>query len=86
VDQFLKKVFSISLLLVITSCTPSVPYEIKSPCVAGDANAETHGITPCMRRPANLNYDIVIVNEVEIGEFSNSSFAIYLSSFSPQMG
>lgn len=57
-DSFFIKSLLVLLLLTVASCTPSAPYEIKSPCVSGDVNTETIGITPCLRRPANLNYDI----------------------------
>lgn len=45
--------------LIITSCTQSAPYEVKSPCVAIDANIDESMPLPCIRRPANLNHDIV---------------------------
>jgi len=48
---------SISLLGLI-ACTPSAPYEVKSPCVSIENHEDTQGITPCVRRPANANYAI----------------------------
>jgi hypothetical protein len=45
--------------LIMTSCTPGTPYEVKSPCVAIDANLDESMPMPCVRRPANLNHDIV---------------------------
>lgn len=44
---------------IITSCTQGTPYEVKSPCVAIDANIDGSVPIPCVRRPANLNHDIV---------------------------
>jgi len=43
----------------LLSCTPSEPYEIKSPCVSGGLEDHPYGHTPCPRRPANINYAIV---------------------------
>ncbi len=55
----LKKILPLSLLLMMISCTPSAPYEVRSPCVAVDAiDAENVVITPCVRRPVNAKYDI----------------------------
>ena len=56
--QFIKSFFiAIILLGTISSCTPSPPYEIKSPCVSSeDINSFT--VMPCVRRPVNLNYAI----------------------------
>lgn len=48
------------LLSSILSCTPSAPYEIKSPCVAVEAEDEyDHAIRPCVRRPVNFGRAIV---------------------------
>jgi hypothetical protein len=55
----LKNIFFIFLLLGILSCTPSVPYEIKSPCVSIEAYEHTYGVNPCVRRPVNMNYAFV---------------------------
>ncbi|HJK86529.1 MAG TPA: DUF2706 domain-containing protein [Candidatus Megaira endosymbiont of Nemacystus decipiens] len=41
--------------MVTISCTPSFPYEIRSPCVASDI--EPSFLTPCIRRPVNLLHD-----------------------------
>ena len=49
----------IFLMLGLLSCTPSAPYEIKSPCVSIEATDHNYLINPCVRRPVNLNYDIV---------------------------
>lgn len=46
------------MLLQMLSCTPGAPYEIKSPCVSVEHEAYTIG-NPCVRRPVNLNIDIV---------------------------
>ncbi|MBY0534035.1 MAG: DUF2706 domain-containing protein [Rickettsiaceae bacterium] len=57
-SQFIKS-FCIAIVLLgaISSCTPSAPYEIKSPCVSSeDINSFT--VMPCVRRPVNLNYAI----------------------------
>ncbi|NRB10346.1 MAG: DUF2706 domain-containing protein [Rickettsiaceae bacterium] len=54
-----KNLFIIILLLfLLSSCTPSAPYEVKSPCVSNSSD-DTYGITPCPRRPVNINYSIV---------------------------
>ena len=45
-------------LLSILSCTPSAPYEIKSPCVSIE-NDSPGTITPCIRRPVNISRAIV---------------------------
>lgn len=42
----------------ILSCTPSAPYEIKSPCVSIDSDS-SGTITPCVRRPINISRAIV---------------------------
>lgn len=60
--QIIEKMNYLILLisaLIITSCTQSAPYEVKSPCVAIDANIDESMPLPCIRRPANLNHDIV---------------------------
>ncbi len=46
------------MLLQLLSCTPGAPYEIKSPCVSADPDFYSSG-NPCVRRPVNLNIDIV---------------------------
>ncbi|MDC0864652.1 DUF2706 domain-containing protein [Rickettsiaceae bacterium] len=45
-------------LIMISSCTPSAPYEIRSPCVSIEEYHHTNGITPCVRRPVNEGYAI----------------------------
>ena len=45
------------LILKLMACTPGKPYEIRSPCVA--IESENSGITPCVRRPVNLNRSLV---------------------------
>lgn len=52
------KLFKFGVLLImlsqLLSCTPSAPYETKSPCVSAEINDETNlSITPCIRRPVN---------------------------------
>ena len=56
--NFIKNVIFILSLTGVLSCTPSVPYEIRSPCVSIEANDHSYGITPCVRRPINLNHAI----------------------------
>ncbi|MFY9589847.1 DUF2706 domain-containing protein [Rickettsia endosymbiont of Halotydeus destructor] len=53
--RLLKISISLIILLHLLSCTPSAPYEIKSPCVSAESN--DHFI-PCVRRPVNLLIDI----------------------------
>lgn len=45
------------VLASLSSCTPSEPYEIKSPCVSGETD-NPFAINPCVRRPVNLLHDI----------------------------
>ena len=52
-----KKIISIIALGTIISCTPSTPYEIRSPCVSAEFE-DTGIITPCVRRPANLQHTL----------------------------
>ena len=40
------------ILLGILSCTPTSPYELRSPCVAA-YNDNAYGLYPCVRRPLN---------------------------------
>ncbi len=55
-----KNIFVVLLLLfLVLSCTPTAPYEIKSPCVSHSTTDNMQGITPCPRRPVNINYSIV---------------------------
>ncbi|MDP5109819.1 MAG: DUF2706 domain-containing protein [Rickettsiaceae bacterium] len=55
----LLNIFIVFLSLIsILSCTPSAPYEIKSPCVTID-NDSSGVITPCVRRPVNISRAIV---------------------------
>ena len=42
----------------ILSCTPSAPYEIKSPCVSINPDYSS-AITPCVRKPVNISRAIV---------------------------
>ena len=46
-------------LFFLLSCTPSKPYEARSPCVAIESISDIYGITPCVRKPINLTYAIV---------------------------
>ncbi|ADE29800.1 DUF2706 domain-containing protein [Rickettsia prowazekii] len=42
------------ILAQLLSCTPSAPYEIKSPCVSVDIDDNSSlSINPCIRRPIN---------------------------------
>ncbi|ARD86472.1 MAG: DUF2706 domain-containing protein [Janthinobacterium lividum] len=57
------KLFKFGVLLImlsqLLSCTPSAPYEIKSPCVAAEINDEAElNMNPCVRRPVNSIIDI----------------------------
>ncbi|RYE05779.1 MAG: DUF2706 domain-containing protein [Rickettsiaceae bacterium] len=47
---------SIALLccaVLVSSCTPNPPYEIKSPCVSSSKSSSVLPANPCIRRPAN---------------------------------
>ncbi|MDP4709439.1 MAG: DUF2706 domain-containing protein [Rickettsiaceae bacterium] len=57
--SLLKNICFVALLSGILSCTPSAPYEIKSPCVSIEGSDHTYGINPCVRRPVNMNYAFV---------------------------
>jgi hypothetical protein len=54
----MKFILLVSSLLIVVSCTPSPPYEVRSPCVSGDGDEHTYGINPCVRRPANVKHTI----------------------------
>jgi len=56
-QKFTKIFFVAIVLLGMISCTPSAPYEIKSPCVSSE-DTDSFTIMPCVRRPVNLNYAI----------------------------
>lgn len=43
-------------MLLLLSCTPSAPYEIRSPCVSVD---HPYGHNPCPTRPANIKNALV---------------------------
>ncbi len=50
----LKFLLVLIMLAQLLSCTPSVPYEIKSPCVSADIDDESSlSVNPCIRRPVN---------------------------------
>jgi hypothetical protein len=53
----LKNILFVLFVLGISACTPSTPYEIKSPCVAIEPY-ESSGLTPCIRRPVNMDWSI----------------------------
>lgn len=59
----MKRIVKISIILsclfALLSCTPTAPYEIKSPCVSNDVGDHPYSIVPCPRRPVNLEYAIV---------------------------
>jgi len=55
--NYLKKILLSFLFYSLYSCTPSAPYEAKSPCAA-DPFTNPYAITPCNRIPANLGYII----------------------------
>ncbi len=58
----MKLLLNVALIVLVglctLSCTPSAPYEIKSPCVSIDPGA-SDVITPCVRRPVNISRAIV---------------------------
>ncbi|WP_253307576.1 MULTISPECIES: DUF2706 domain-containing protein [unclassified Rickettsia] len=57
--RLLKLSISLVILLQLLSCTPSAPYEIKSPCVSAESNdLFSAPINPCVRRPVNSVVDI----------------------------
>ncbi|AAU03759.1 DUF2706 domain-containing protein [Rickettsia typhi] len=42
------------MIAQLLSCTPSAPYEIKSPCVSADIDDNSNlSVNPCIRRPIN---------------------------------
>lgn len=55
--KLVKLLLTSAMFFQLLSCTPSAPYEIKSPCVSVEAADSIH-INPCVRRPINLNRDI----------------------------
>lgn len=56
-NGFFRNILLVFLTTNILSCTPSAPYEIRSPCVAVDGSDHTYGINPCIRRPINYIHD-----------------------------
>jgi len=56
--NYLKTFLFIALFSGLYSCTPSAPYEIKSPCVAVDSE-NPYAINPCVRVPLNMKYSVV---------------------------
>jgi len=53
----MQKYFAIIVILLLASCRPSAPYEIKSPCVSNEV-VDKYGTNPCIRRPVNLDHAI----------------------------
>ena len=50
----LKFLLVLIMLAQLLSCTPSAPYEIKSPCVSADIDDRSSlSVNPCIRRPVN---------------------------------
>ncbi|MFP3120471.1 DUF2706 domain-containing protein [Rickettsia sp. R2] len=49
----LKLLLVLIMLAQLLSCTPSAPYEIKSPCVSADIDDGSVSVNPCIRRPVN---------------------------------
>ena len=41
-------------LMFILSCTPSPPYEVRSPCVSNEIDTISN-VNPCVRRPVGQN-------------------------------
>jgi hypothetical protein len=56
---YINLIFIVLALLGVLSCTPSPPYEVRSPCVSIDGSDHTYGITPCARRPINAKHTII---------------------------
>jgi len=49
----MQQVFALVLIiLMISSCTPKAPYEIRSPCVSNDTDNPYYR-NPCTRKPLN---------------------------------
>lgn len=55
-NKLAKLLISVAMLLHLLSCTPSAPYEIKSPCVSSESE-DVIG-NPCIRRPVNIARDL----------------------------
>lgn len=55
-NRLAKLLISAVMLLQLLSCTPSAPYEIKSPCVSSESE-DVIG-NPCVRRPVNITRDL----------------------------
>jgi hypothetical protein len=53
----IKTNFFLLFLFLNISCTPTAPYEIKSPCVSAGDLLENTPLAPCARRPVNLDHD-----------------------------
>lgn len=53
-----KNILLILSVLALHSCTTSTPYEIKSPCVSIESD-NPYFRSPCERRPANSNWELV---------------------------
>lgn len=52
-------IFVIVALMGVLSCTPSPPYEVRSPCVSIDGSEHNYGLNPCVRRPVNEKHTII---------------------------
>lgn len=52
---YIKIIVFIIGTVFVSSCTPKVPYEIKSPCVSIDNSNSPYAISPCIRKPINTN-------------------------------
>ncbi len=55
--RLVKFLLTSAMFFQLLSCTPSAPYEIRSPCVSADLEGSVHP-HPCVRRPINLIHDI----------------------------
>lgn len=53
--KFFRAFLLVFLFYGLYSCTPSAPYEITSPCVAGDSD-NPYSISPCERVPLNIGH------------------------------
>ncbi len=55
--HFIRSIVIVLTMLLLLSCMPSAPYEIRSPCVSTGDNP--YGHNPCPTRPVNIEYAIV---------------------------
>lgn len=54
--DYSKKLLLTSLIVsILSSCTPSAPYEVRSPCVSIESANPSPTMSPCIRRPVNFD-------------------------------